>query len=134
MIMNMMKCIQQSQNREGESAGRRRCRLQHPPERFRTNGGQSETPGWKPDAARSTSCQGWNSQVKSFSANQRILTSSDESYNSDLNRIERYLELQMSSIDGDMAGVASTQTEEMDRLREEETSLTNQPGLYYIHL
>jgi len=34
----------------------------------------------------------------------------------------------MSSIDGDMAGVASTQTEEMYRLREEETSLSNQQG------
>lgn len=46
-----------------------------------------------------------------------------------LNQMQRYLELQMSSIDGDMAGVASTQTEEMDRLREEETSLSNHQGI-----
>ena len=40
----------------------------------------------------------------------------------------RYLELQMNSIEGDMAGVASTQTEEMDRLKEEETSMSTQQG------
>lgn len=44
----------------------------------------------------------------------------------------RYLEQQMSSIDGDMAGVASTQTEEMDRLKEEETCLSDQEG-WKIH-
>ena len=35
----------------------------------------------------------------------------------------------MNSIDGDMAGVVSTQTEEMDRLKEEEeTCLSEQEG------
>ncbi|XP_059350541.1 uncharacterized protein LOC130693334 isoform X3 [Daphnia carinata] len=40
--------------------------------------------------------------------------------------IVKYLELQMTSIDGDMAGVANTQTEEMVRLKEEETCLSDQ--------
>jgi hypothetical protein len=35
----------------------------------------------------------------------------------------------MTSIDGDMAGVANTQTEEMVRLKEEETCLSDQEGI-----
>lgn len=40
--------------------------------------------------------------------------------------IVKYLELQMTSLDGDMAGVVNTQTEEMVRLKEEETCLSDQ--------
>lgn len=41
--------------------------------------------------------------------------------------IVKYLEIQMNSIDGDMAGVASTQTEEMVRLKEEEETYLSDP-------
>lgn len=34
----------------------------------------------------------------------------------------------MTSLDGDMAGVANTQTEELVRLKEEETCLSDQEG------
>lgn len=38
----------------------------------------------------------------------------------------------MTSLDGDMAGVVNTQTEEMVRLKEEETCLSDQEGNLWI--